>query len=71
MTDKFIQHQGNKGAYVNVDKSSYNAYYTQRKTAQKLLSENNEINILKDQINQVMQDQQDIKNMLIKLLENK
>ena len=69
MTDKFVQHPGNRGAYVNVDKSSYNAYYAQRKQAEIKLHENNEINNLKEQINQVVQDQQDIKELLIKLLE--
>jgi hypothetical protein len=71
MTDKFAIARGNNGAAINIDRQSYGSVWTQRKIAQENNDKIDEINNLKEQMNQVLQDQQDIKELLIKLLEKK
>jgi hypothetical protein len=69
MTDKFAIARGNSGAAINIDRQSYGSVWTQRKIAQENNDKIDEINNLKEQMNKVLQDQQDIKELLIKLLE--
>ena len=69
MTDKFAIARGNSGAAINIDTQSFGSVWTQRKQAQENNNKIDEINTIKEQIATIKQDQQDIKELLIKLLE--
>ena len=68
MTDKFAIARGNSGAAINVDRQACGSVWTQRKQAQENNNKIDEINTIKEQIATIKQDQQDIKELLIKLL---
>ena len=71
MIDAFKQMKSNPGALVNVDVSSYNSYWIQRRENESQKNKLDEINILKNQIEDMASEQKQIKELLIKLLEKK
>jgi hypothetical protein len=69
--DNFKQMKSNPGALVNVDVANYNSYWLQRRSNEADKNKLDEINILKNQINEIASEQLQIKDLLIKLLEKK
>ena len=66
MIDAFKQMKSNPGALVNVDVSSYNSYWIQRRENESQKNKLDEINILKNQIEDMASEQKQIKELLIK-----
>ena len=65
----FTLQKGNKGAAINTNRESYGSYYRQRNLMAKNLAQGEQIDSMQNQINQIQEDQNLIKELLIKLLE--
>jgi len=65
----FILQKGNRGAAINNNRESYGSYYRQRNLMAKNLAQGEQIENLQNQINQIQEDQIQIKELLLQLLE--
>ena len=69
MVDTFTQMKSNPGAIVNIDTANYHGYWKNRKAEEETKNKLDEINNLKAQMDDIAKEQQQIKELLIKLLE--
>jgi hypothetical protein len=67
----FVVQKNNNGALLNYNMGALKAYKEARKKALNSTSENNQINNLKEELNTLKSDIDDIKALLIKVLETK
>lgn len=69
MVDKFTIHPGNTGSLINEDLAGLDAYRLARRRKMDHDAKLNEINNIKDDVQNLKQDMSDIKNLLQALLE--
>jgi hypothetical protein len=69
--DQFVVQRGNPGAIINKDLEALNAYREARIKRFKEQQASNEINTIKEEVNNLKSDISQIKDLLIKVLENK
>lgn len=69
----FVKQRDNHGAMINRDHSAYHAYIEQRNAIlnKKNISDKDEINNLKEDVKELKSSIDDIKNLLVKVLESK
>ena len=69
----FVKQRDNHGAMINRDHSAYHAYIEQRNAIlnKKNTSKEDEINNLKEDVKELKSSIDDIKNLLVKVLESK
>lgn len=71
--EAFVKQRDNHGALINRDHSAYHAYIEQRNAIlnKKNISDKDEINNLKEDVKELKSSIDDIKNLLVKVLESK
>ena len=72
-TEVYVKQRDNHGALINRDHSAYHAYIEQRNAIlnKKNISKEEEINTLKNEVKELKSSIDDIKNLLVKVLESK
>ena len=68
--DDFAIQKGNPGAILNKDIDGLRTYKDKRKQQQQTEEKINEVEFLKEDINSMKNDLSDLKNLLLKVLEN-
>lgn len=69
--NNYYQHPGNQGALINGDTTSLDAYRLARRARFEQDNKINEINNIKEEISELKNNFAEIKELLIKVLENK
>ena len=67
----YVTQKNNPGAVLNIDMNGLNVYKQARLKALNPQPENNEINIVKQELSEVKDQLQELKSLLVKVLESK